>query len=828
MSSRLRAHLAAEVAKAVRQHGIVVWDDPAREYQDVAAEVVPEGTIFVAFSGSWYRLRHQVESLLGGPERPALLIYVPTGPPPEDPLAEVRAAGRGGWKLRLDTCLRQALGSELPGRRIEELTKACTTFSDAEAAVAAGVGDDLRLVDLLSAADHVVQALGLLEGRFDSRIDAADGWPQVADVLVDRYGGDLHGSGEELRVALLRHLVLLELSIAAGGELGGGLPTATSTTDQARRAQTLLDALRRPERWAAYVKEATAVDSALALPERLEWSPSFAPCPGTPGLDEIAFREACRLLGVGEVAAAQGLAEARTSLLWSDSRTGKGWADRSARWASVAATARLLGAVAAHPVPTGDPYRWYADGAWRVDAAHRAFEKARLQLALHGPLEALHGHARREMSAWLDGVCRAATAWIAEHGVGGGIVAQTATHEAHVAGRQEAVAYIWVDALRLEMGHDLAAQLADSAEEVSVEAAVAAAPTITPVGMAALTCTRLEQLRLTIEADALVVRVGGVPVATPADRLARIRAAHPSVIDLTLEQAASMGEGRLAEAVTGAGVVVVRSTEIDAAGERGQLGVGWSTFSTTLNLLTTLVPKLGAAGVGTVVVAADHGFLAPPQSIGADRVLDVPLGGKGELHRRGWVGTGANTPDGAVRVPLEALGVGGGLDLITPSGLALFRGGGARQFFHGGLAPQEALVPVVVARLPSRRASAAAPAPSVEVAVAGGRITTRTFAATVTFPGDLFASRGVTVRGVAQRAGGAEVVAEVLDGDGFDADRRTATIPAGATAQFVFKVLAGLAKGEKVDVEVVEASTGVRLGGRTVSVAVALPADEDL
>lgn len=494
----------------------------------------------------------------------------------------------------------------------------------------------------------------------------------------------------------------------------------------------------------------------------------------------------------------------------------------------MAATARLFGAVAAHPVPKGDPYRWYADGAWRVDTAHRAFEKARLQLALHGPLEALHGRARRVLSGWLDDVCHAASAWSAEHGAGEGIAAQTATHDAHVAGRRGPVAYIWVDALRLEMGHDLAAQLADSVEEITVEAAMAAAPTITLVGMVALTCTRLEPLRLAIEAGALVVRVGAVPVATPTDRLARVRAAHPYVVDLTLEQAAGMGEGRLAEAVAGAGVVVVRSTEIDAAGERGQLGVGWSTFSTTLNLLTTLVPRLGAAGVGTVVVAADHGFLAPPQSIGADRILEPPLGGEGELHRRAWVGVGGSTPDGAVRVPLDALGVTGGLDLITPSGLALFRGGGARQFFHGGLSPQEALVPVIVARLSSPKASVAAPAPTVEVAVAGGRITTRTFAATVTFPGDLFASSGVTVRGVAQRAGAAEVVAEVLDGDGFDAKRRTATIAAGATAQFVFKVLAGLAKGEKVDVEVVEAGTGVRLGGRTVSVAVALPADEDL
>src|SRR5690606_19487231 len=70
--SRLRDHLAAELAKKVQAHGLVIWDDPAGEYEGVAANLVPGEVRFEAFQGSWYELRQRVESALDGEHPPRL------------------------------------------------------------------------------------------------------------------------------------------------------------------------------------------------------------------------------------------------------------------------------------------------------------------------------------------------------------------------------------------------------------------------------------------------------------------------------------------------------------------------------------------------------------------------------------------------------------------------------------------------------------------------------------------------------------------------------------------------------------------------------------
>jgi len=86
-----------------------------------------------------------------------------------------------------------------------------------------------------------------------------------------------------------------------------------------------------------------------------------------------------------------------------------------------------------------------------------------------------------------------------------------------------------------------------------------------------------------------------------------------------------------------------------------------------------------------------------------------------------------------VRVALASTGASSDLDLLVPRGLALFKAGGSKQFFHGGLSPQELVVPVVVADL-------AVPADTgsikVDVDVVGGVISTGVFAATVSFSGN--------------------------------------------------------------------------------------------
>src|SRR6267142_650513 len=61
-----------------------------------------------------------------------------------------------------------------------------------------------------------------------------------------------------------------------------------------------------------------------------------------------------------------------------------------------------------------------------------------------------------------------------------------------------------------------------------------------------------------------------------------------------------------------------------------------------------------------------------------------------------WVGRGASTTPSTLRVPLASTGVPSDLDIIVPRGLAVFRAGGSKQFFHGGLSPQELLIAVIV------------------------------------------------------------------------------------------------------------------------------------
>ena len=237
-----------------------------------------------------------------------------------------------------------------------------------------------------------------------------------------------------------------------------------------------------------------------------------------------------------------------------------------------------------------------------------------------------------------------------------------------------------------------------------------------------------------------------------------------------------------------------------------------------LDDLVAQLLRLSRLGVHRVVVTADHGFIALSQQLSTGRVLERPSP-NGELHRRCWIGTGGVTPDGAVRLALGELGVGGGLDLVVPIGLAVFASSGSRQFFHGGLAPQELLIPVIDAVLafPGSPQTAAA---SVQISVAGKGITTGVFAATLSFAGDLF-TREVELRVVARTVKGTRPVARLVAGDGFDPGTGTVTV-AAEPAVLTFQVTTNLDRSTPVELHVLDARTGVELG-RPFKVAVSAP-----
>jgi hypothetical protein len=834
VTTRLREHLAAELARKVDRHGLVVWQDEAREYADVAEAVNPPNAVFQAWDGSWYELRHRVESILAGEQPPRLVIYAPVSAPGSDPLAEIRQAGTQ-FTLRLATLVRHALRGELSDARLSEISRQAATITEAEAVVEDGDRSDVRLVSVLGATGAVPMALAVVTGEKANAVSDAGAWKEVAAMLGQTLGGEATGEGDELRRAAVRQLILTELADRLG-DLPPALAPAweAPSTKQRRRAIELLESWRRDSRRReSYAALASEIDVELGLAENLAWAPALADCDATPAIEEMAFAESVRLLAAGRLDDALALSQRRlSSSLWARDTFPAPLTDRTLwdpRWRAVSAVASLRDEVAAQEPAAGSvasQLTWYTDRGWRVDRAHRRLELALSELHTLGDLEPEVATSRSAYERWLDQVLEHFTSALETEGLASGdLVRQGEIHPRFVAGDEGPTAYVWVDAMRYEIGTDLAQALDAVCSEVELSAAVVAPPAITPVGMANLCPGADTGLSVGLDSgEKLVVSIGAELVKGVPDRVALLRAAHGDVVDLDLNRVAQQGEKELTRTVSGARVVLVRSQEIDAAGESGMLNTAWEGFETVKTQLVSAIARLGQAGVRKVVVTADHGFIALSRGLRQDRMIDAPIGGVGVTQRRGWVGKGGTTSPSTMRVALADLGVTSDLDVIAPRSLALFRAGGTKQFFHGGLSPQELIVPLIVAA-PTQ--AVARQKLKVHVAVAGGRISTGAFSATLGFEGDLFTTE-VAVRVVARAGNEKEVVARVVSGDGYDPVSGSITIDAYSSNVLTFQITSNLGAGTEVEVQVLDARTDRLLDATTATVAAPILVEDEL
>jgi len=70
-------YLRNTIIKQVADHGVVVWYDPDQHYPAVAETLNISNTVVTRYKGSFFALRHQVESLLESSNPPRLVVYVP-------------------------------------------------------------------------------------------------------------------------------------------------------------------------------------------------------------------------------------------------------------------------------------------------------------------------------------------------------------------------------------------------------------------------------------------------------------------------------------------------------------------------------------------------------------------------------------------------------------------------------------------------------------------------------------------------------------------------------------------------------------------------------
>jgi hypothetical protein len=752
------------VARQVDANGLVVWYDPERHYETFVHRLALPGARIARYEGSFFALRHAVEPLLAGSEKPRLVVYVPLDPLRTDrALAELESAGvvlRPGQQpparntklsLLARNALKDVVGPETAAALEKQVESPGLSLDELDRLGERGAGLKQAVLPLIFHTDNPTDiALAFLhDDRHDADLLKRRAWSSLAVLLEVSDAGAAASEDwtaedfQRLRNRLARDVLLADLA-----DSGVSLPEplAARVAPPSPLVASLGRAWRvRSDRRDSYAAHAERVEKELNLAALAQRHPSLA----TPqaetflALERALLRQTAADLLREATEERIGLAQARQSSFWACLRP-----EVQTHWALLATAGQLLAEadriareLKSAPTDAAALFRAYTEGErpWCLLDTHQRHLERRCHAfdfdlgGGHAELERLIARARqRHAEVGADLAERFVRLYQRGKFRLAGIPRQAETFSRCVRPRlaEGKTAYVWVDALRFEMARELAALLANEFA-VALEATTATAPTITSVGMAALLPGAEEGACLVATGGQLALQVSGETIKDRKDRVAFLKErVGVAVCEAKLEDLLPSPKKRVREAIASAGLVLVTSQEIDALCEGDNVPLARRAMEGMLHELRRAFRLLAELGVTSLVVAADHGYLFG-EELGDDMKLDDPGGETAALHRRVWVGRGGTSEPSYLRARLADLGLGSDLDLAVPWGFACFRvRGGASAYFHGGLSPQEVAVPVLVLTAAARR-----PAPGGEVSwslTPGSRkLTTRFFSVQV-------------------------------------------------------------------------------------------------
>jgi hypothetical protein len=634
----------------------------------------------------------------------------------------------------------------------------------------------------------------LADSAQDETIVEKDAIDELVRLIEARLGLTLPGTSTvvEARDRTLRYILVGELRSDLEGDppMSVTMVPSPSGKEQTSRVRELAELLRQQQP-DSYVELADGVQAALTL-DASSVDPAQLGKIDTFRFEEQALLGYCgRLIVEKQYAKVLELISARHRSFWVDRSVA-----RQAQWEACRRMAELgrevervrreLAKMGGKPAPWVAAYA--ADGGWYlVDQLQRQLETWVAKMDDEPEAEQALAVVRRDHEELLKRMADGFVKTLREDGwVVADVLAQARIYPEVVRSLPGRVAYFLVDAMRFEMGMELASLLR-GAEALTVRPAIAALPSVTPVGMAALLPGASASFSVIDQKGKLAALVEGAAMPTLAERMKLLKVKVPDAVDLTLGEVLGSTGAKLKSRIEHASLVVVRSQEIDFAGESDSDLLARQVMDQVLGNLARGIRKLAAAGIESFVLSADHGHQFSIRK-DDDMKTDAPGGDTLELHRRCWIGRGGTTPPGAVRVGGAELGYETDLDFVFPAGLGVFKAGGGLSFHHGGASLQELVIPVISLRMPSAVAST----PSGKVARiigAPGRLTNRIVAVEVLAVGGLFQTEPVPMR-VVLVAGNEQVGQTGMATDAeFDRASGVVRLPPGATATVGLRLL---------------------------------------
>lgn len=744
-------HLRGYLGRQVEEHGLVVWFDPEGFYREMVDGLDLPETSVASYQGSSYALRHEVESLLSGAVPPRLVVYVPLAEEATDAalteltrLGVVLKPGQQPWQRNTRPTV-LALGALRPLMPEDKLAEVQAQLEHGKLSLAdldklagqrdASVGGVLSVIFKSANPDDVALAF-LSSDKYDSALLAKGALPDLVSLLGPFMGATslpVEGGPGPCRAELTRHVLLTEFLAGLRGPLPGELASVPRALDEQGRAACV----KAAQAWrssrdlaASYEAAADGVERELGLRALRLPAEAVGEVHTFAFADTLLQRELTREILARSSQAGTDLAESRRRGFWAERKPELG-----ARWKAVTLAAGVLqeadrveSALKSMPgggegngglrPPAASLVAAYAQGdtPWcLLDTVHRRLEELFWNLRFHEAetedaelLEQLVARARLRYTEVAGLLARRfVEALVGAEAPLSDLPRQTEVYSRWVAPAlsEGKTAYILVDALRYEMALDLTRALGDGFG-AEIHPVIAAAPTITRIGMAALLPGAPGSASLTETPDGkLAVVLGGCVLGSRGARMDYLKSCglpgpggKPAALEeFKLDDLLQPGQA-VRRRLEAADLAVVTSQEIDRLCESDDVALARKVMETLLDSISRALHTLARLGFETVVMAADHGFVFADEA-GADRTIDPPGGRTVELHRRAWVGAGGSSDPAFARLPLRTFGLGETeLELAVPWGLGVFKAPGGRAYFHGGLAPQELVVPVVVIR----------------------------------------------------------------------------------------------------------------------------------
>lgn len=730
----LHAYIAGQIAEKLKERHVVVLYDKKEElrpfFDELTSEPATKALVSVRvayrtpklciYDGSFLQVRFLVEPLTSGERPEDVLIYVPGVERDEKSsmLMELEKAGYPYLVPPLKRIARNVLRKRFLDAHIDEMLKS----------------DALRYVDYarMSKDDASSDGPSLLKGIFgvtdslsiltewladtghDAEIVAKAAVGELSGLLRAKLGLKAAETSDiaRLRANTARYVVANEFrsDLAATAKLSNratqGLRSVaeTGTKDQSKAISEVCQRLR--ERYAAaYVALADRVESELGLEADQDLGLALGK------IDTFRFEEVAVAASCFDLIAAEKFEEARAL---ASARLGSFWVDRDIARSTVWQACRLMidlgvGAIAASVTigkANGNPTNWVeryvaagGDGWFHLDRLQRRLEAIVPEVEEDIPERAM----ARVRGLYEDAVRRMSEGFVSAFEKSGCSVAnvlpQTSIWPEVVKPLTRPVAYLLVDAMRYEIGAELSERIAKSGE-IRLRPAIAALPSITPIGMAALLPGASGDFSISSQSNRFGASIGGNFLGDQAARQRYLKGQVPDLIDMTLDDALSGPAASFRKKIANHQYIVIRSTEIDAAGEANTGTVSARRIMEgIIEDLARCLQRLAGAGIENVVVTADHGHLFFASERDPSMRMEAPGGDTVDLHRRCWVGRGGKTPPGSLRIQAAKLGYGGDLDVVVPASTSVFKSGGDLAYHHGGASLQEMVIPVVTARL---------------------------------------------------------------------------------------------------------------------------------